>query len=274
MASKPDQGAAQAKKAFWDDGGGFFGRGYMEGDNSFEGFLSTNRSLEDRTESEVAGVIRLLGLEPGQSVLDCPCGYGRHAIALARAGFQVTGSDINREMLAPAREHSRGLSNIRFVRENMQHISYQNEFDGVINLFFSFGFFETDEENNDVVRRFYEALKPAGRFLMHTDVNVARLMGDRYKFHEIRNLRNGKKLEIVESFDAEQQRLRGQWILIDADGTREPLSPYKHIVYTYDKFAEICREVGFERVEGYGDWQGSQLQDDSEEMMIVAWKTR
>lgn len=274
MASQQGQEAARAKKAFWDDGGGFFGRGYMEGDNSFEGFLSTSRSLEERTEIEVEGVIRLCELERGQSVLDIPCGYGRHAIALARAGFHVTGSDINREMLAPALELSSGLANIGFVRENMQDISYQNEFDAVINLFFSFGFFETDEENNDVVRRFYEALKPGGRFLMHTDVNVPRLMSDRYKFHEIRNLRNGKKLEIVESYDAEQQRLRGQWILIAGDGTREPLSPYKHIVYTYDRFAEICREVGFNRVAGYGDWQGSELRDDSEEMMIVAWKSR
>jgi hypothetical protein len=73
------------------------------------------------------------------------------------------------------------------------------------------------------------------------------------------SMRNGKQLEIVESFDPVQQRLKGQWILINQDGTREPLSPYKHIVYTYDRFAEICREVGCDRVAGYGDWQGSPV---------------
>src|ERR1044072_9087034 len=98
-------------KKFWDDGAGFFGRGYMEGDNSFEGFLSTSMNLQARTDREVQGVIRLLDLQPGDSILDCPCGYGRHSIALAERGFQVVGSDINSEMLAPAIQRSKGMSN-------------------------------------------------------------------------------------------------------------------------------------------------------------------
>lgn len=260
------------QKHFWDDGGGFFGRGYMEGDDSVEGFLSTQMELSERTRNEIDGVIRLLRLSPGGRVLDCPCGYGRHALGLARQGFEVVGSDINGEMLAPALAAAKRGANITFAQENMKHLRYDNEFDAVINLFFSFGFFETAEENNEVIKLFHRALRPGGKFLMHTDVNVPRLLSSKYKFHEIRQLKSGKKLEIVERFDAEKRILRGQWILISPDGTREELTPYRHIVYTYDDFAEICKAAGFRTVKGYGDWQGSLLRDDSEEMMIVAEK--
>lgn len=260
------------QKKFWDDGAGFFGRGYMEGDNSFEGFLTTKMSLKQRTDREVEGIIRLTGIIPGDRILDCPCGYGRHSIALANRDFEVVGSDINSEMLAPAREAARALNNIRFVKENMADLTYREEFDAITNMFFSFGFFETDEENTDVLRRFYNALKPGGRFLMHTDVNVPRLENKNYKFHETRNLTTGKKLEINERYDSANQRLYGQWTLISPDGTREYLTPYKHIIYTYESFANFCREVGFINVRGYGDWDGTAVEDDSEEMMVVAEK--
>lgn len=259
-------------KRFWEEGGGFFGRPYMEGDNSLEGYLTTPLRLAERTKIEVDGIIRLLGLRSGQRILDCPCGYGRHSIALARLGFEVLGSDINGEMLEPALKGAEGLDNIRFAKENMQSLNYDNEFDAVLNLFFSFGFFETVEENNQVLKNFYDALKPGGKFMMHTDINVPRIITGTYKLHEIRNLVSGKQLEIVESYDAPRKRLTGQWILISPDGEREELSPYSHRIYTYEDFEEICLQTGFQKIRGFGDWNGAPLIDASEDMIIVAEK--
>lgn len=259
-------------KRFWEDGAGFFGRNYMEGDNSIEGYLKRQMRLEERTTYEVAGVIKLLDLKPGQRILDCPTGYGRHSIALAKLGYQVVGSDINSEMLAASLASAQGLPNISFAQENMQHLSYREEFDAVINLFFSFGFFETDEENNAVLRNFYDALKPGGKFMMHTDINVPRIIAGDYKLHERRHLVSGRELEIVESFDPPRKRLTGQWILIGEDGARQPLPVYSHRIYTYEEFADICRAVGFAHVEGYGDWDGAPLRADSEDMIVVAEK--
>lgn len=262
----------EEKKKFWEDGAGFFGRPYMEGDNSLEGYLTVPLQLEERTDRELAGVIRLLDLKPGQRVLDCPTGYGRHSIGLAKRGFEVVGSDINSEMLERAISSSAGVPNISFAHENMQHIAYKNEFDAVINLFFSFGFFETEEENNAVLRNFFDALKPGGRFMMHTDINVPRIIAGDYKLHETRTLTSGRRLEIVESYDAPNKRLTGQWILLDQDGTRQELPVYCHRIYTFEDFAEICYATGFDQVEGYGDWDGSPLTGAHEDMIIVARK--
>jgi ubiquinone/menaquinone biosynthesis C-methylase UbiE len=262
---------AQTKK-FWEDGAGFFGKPYMEGDNSVEGYLTTPLTLEERTGRELAGIITLLGLKPGGRILDCPCGYGRHSIGLAKQGFQVLGSDINSEMLERARENSKGVSGVNFAQENMQVINYSDEFDAVINLFFSFGFFETEEENDHVLRNFFRALKPGGKFMMHTDINIPRIISGDYKLHERRKLVNGNQLEIVESYYPESKRLKGQWILIDSDGTRRELPQYSHRIHTFEEFADVCRANGFASVEGYGDWDGSPLTDASEDMIVVAQK--
>jgi SAM-dependent methyltransferase len=257
------------EKKFWEDGAGFFGRNYMEGDDSLEGYLKEHQRLDGRTKREVEGVINLLDLQPGQRILDCPTGYGRHVMGLAQRGFEVVGSDINSEMLAGAVAAAGALSGVRFVKENMQNLSYVNEFDAVINLFFSIGFFETEEENDAVVRNFYNALK----LMMHTDINVPRIVDGDYKLHERRNLISGRQLEIIESYDPSRKRLTGQWILIGANETRQELPVYSHRIYTFDDFAELCYATGFKSVKGYGDWEGSSLSDTSEDMIVVAEKS-
>jgi len=260
------------QKDWFEDGGGFFGRYYIEGDNSIEGYLHNPMTLEERTKREIDGVVKLLDLRPGDRVLDCPCGYGRHSAELATRGFEVVGCDINREMLEPALNLTRDLGNVQFVRKNMAHLEFNEEFDAVVNLFFSFGFFDSDEENIQVLRNFYRALKPGGRFIMHTDINVPRIVNGTYKLRETRRLRSGRQLEISETCDIQNKRLEGRWCLLGPDGSRQELTPYTAAIYTLEDFAAMCEVVGFRNVRGYGDWMGTPLAPDSEDMMIVAEK--
>jgi SAM-dependent methyltransferase len=261
---------AKSAHNWYDNGAGFFGTKYMEGDDSLEGFLTAPQTLSVRTVHEVEGIERLLSLRSGDSVLDCPCGYGRHSISLAAKGYKVLGSDINQEMLAAAHRNANGTGNIQFARENMLELEYRERFDAVINMFLAFGFFDEDEDNARVLSNFHRALKPGGRFLLHTDVNVGRITQGKYKFHENRHLRSGRMLEIVESYDPERKRLNGQWILIDPVGTREELPPYSCRIYTADEITDLCKSVGFASVRLYGGWSGEDLEDESEEMVVVA----
>lgn len=52
-------------------------------------------SFTKGTEQEVDVLIDLLGIVPGDRVLDVGCGPGRHALALAERGFVVHGVDIS-----------------------------------------------------------------------------------------------------------------------------------------------------------------------------------
>lgn len=260
------------EKEWWEEDAGFFGRGYMEGDNSREGYLEQPLTLAQRTENEVNGIINLLKLQPGQRVLDCPCGYGRHSIALAQRGMEVIGADINTEELQVACQCVSNLHNVQFIKNDMRHLFFHDYFDAVINMFYSFGFFKTDEENIQVLRNFYNALKPGGLFLMHTDVNIPRIMSGKYKCHERRNLCGGKVLEIIDTYDTETRRINGIWRIFHPDNRVEELAPYSVRVYTNEEFTEWCHTVGFRRVTAYGSWDGAPLTEESEDMMIVAEK--
>ena len=259
-------------KQWWEEQGGFFGSRYMEGDDSYEGYLSTPLTLDQRTEREVTGILRLLELGGDARVLDCPCGYGRHSLRLAQRGLRVVGVDINGEELAVARRSGAGIPGVTFVQNDMRHLGFEAEFDAVVNMFYSFGFFDSDEENMQVLRRFHHALAPGGSFLMHTDVNIPRIASGKYRLEEERRLRSGKTLQIRESYDAIHKRVHGSWQLLDARGSEEALTPYSVRVYTFDEFAAWCHAAGFRSVTGYGSWDRSRLTDDSEDMIVVAVK--
>ena len=66
--------------------------------STVEGFV---RSPPNQTLLHYAGRLRRSPDEPVR-VLDIGCGAGRNAVALARAGFAVTGTDLSRPMLAAA----------------------------------------------------------------------------------------------------------------------------------------------------------------------------
>ena len=73
----------------------FFGEDYLE--------IYRDVFPAERTAAEVDGVVSLLGLGAGARVLDLACGHGRHAISLAKRGFDVTGYDLSEVFLERAR---------------------------------------------------------------------------------------------------------------------------------------------------------------------------
>ncbi len=64
-------------------------------------FLSSPQAIE-RATSQVDGILSLTGVAPTARVLDLCCGKGRHALELARRGFNVTGVDRTAQFLDQA----------------------------------------------------------------------------------------------------------------------------------------------------------------------------
>lgn len=261
------------KLPWWSEEYGFFGEHYLEGDDSKDGYLiEKKQTLEERTKTEVEGIINILGLKNKEEILDVPSGYGRHSIGLAQKGFNVTGVELNSVHLAEAIKNSELLEQKPdFIKENMINIDYKEKFDAIINMFYSFGFFETDKENNEVLKRFYEALKPNGKFLMHTDVNIPRVLSGKYKEDEIRELKSGNTLRVIDKYNKEDKRIYGSWIIKDKD-ENEIKRDYSVRVYTKEEFIDICKMIGFQKFEVYGDWDKNPYSENSEDMIIVAEK--
>jgi SAM-dependent methyltransferase len=122
---------------------------------------------EERTEQEVAGILAMLGLSAGASVLDLCCGQGRHALRMAQVGLSVTGLDLSPTLLAIAEQGAEAAGvQLTLVRRDMRDIPFENEFDAIVNMFTAFGYFDSDAENERVLQAVRRALKPGGQLLI------------------------------------------------------------------------------------------------------------
>src|SRR2546429_3597127 len=106
----------------------FFGEDYL---HIYEPVLTP-----ERTQREVDGIVNLLALPQGSSILDLCCGHGRHAIPLARHGYKVTGQDLSEVFLREAEKEAlaKGV-HVDWLHGDMRNIPFENEFDAVINIF-------------------------------------------------------------------------------------------------------------------------------------------
>ena len=113
-------------------------------------------------------VVRLVGLEPGADLLDCPCGYGRHSIEFARLGLHVVGADRSEVLLAEAKRRADEGAWPRWVQADYRELPFEDaSFDCVTNLFSSLGYWG-EEGDLQALREFRRVLRPGGKLVVET----------------------------------------------------------------------------------------------------------
>ncbi|MFX1447505.1 MAG: methyltransferase domain-containing protein, partial [Promethearchaeota archaeon] len=138
--------------------------------NSF--YLKTDADVVDDqkiTQAEVDFFSKILELNTEQHILDLCCGQGRHSIELASRGFnKVEGLDRSRYLIQKARSSAKkqGVF-LKFKEGDARKLQYHNdEFDRVLILGNSFGYFETINDDLKVLKEVYRILKPWGKLLI------------------------------------------------------------------------------------------------------------
>lgn len=96
-------------------------------------------------------------------VLDLACGMGRHMQELAALGYRAVGCDLSYTLL---RTGIREYGPIPVARADMRSLPFcDRSLAGLVNFFTSFGYFESQEENVQVVREMARVLSPGAPFL-------------------------------------------------------------------------------------------------------------
>ncbi|WP_245705588.1 class I SAM-dependent methyltransferase [Chitinophaga filiformis] len=94
------------------------------------------------------------------TMLDVACGTGRHSSYLASKGYTVTGIDLSIRSINIAKKLEN--DHLSFYQHDMRLPFRVNYFDFVFNFFTSFGYFDTERENENALRTMRNALKPGG----------------------------------------------------------------------------------------------------------------
>ncbi len=194
-----------------------------------------------RTSVEVDAVERILHLRKGARVLDLACGAGRHAIELARRGYAVTGYDLSGDLLKTARAAARtARQEVVFVEGDMRDLPYHAAFDAVINMFSSFGYFESEGDDRRVLAGVARALKARGKFLM--DRFNRESLAYELPMQGWRVGEDGSVILQEDTFDVLRGRYDTRQIVIDREGTREHLGSVR--AYTLPELKELFDAAG------------------------------
>jgi SAM-dependent methyltransferase len=198
---------------------------------------------EARAAAELASAAR------GAEVLDCPCGFGRHSIPLADAGYRVTGVDRSPTQLEEARARAGDRAWPRLVQADYRKLPFEPaSFDAAMNLFTGIGYYGEDADRAAFaeVRR---VLRPGARFVletMHRD-----LLMSVFAEKDWDDLGDGAITFEQRSFDHVGGAVETSLRLVRADGGHASFD-YRIRTYTATELAGMLRDAGFTDVEFFG----------------------
>lgn len=220
------------------------------------------------TEQEVRFITDVLQLPLHSNILDLYCGYGRHAIELAKQGYSVTGVDATKEFLDIAgQKATEEHVSLNFTQCDMRNLSYNQKFHAVINMFAAFGYF-SDAENAHVLHLIHHALHPGGLFLidlLNSDWMLRNSL-NRYWRHPSGEYVLNYKVELQRGIATMKRQLINQ-----VTGKK---TQYEFVLraYSLSEMSAILQQNGFSIVNTYGDFDGRAYGTETPRMIILAKK--
>ncbi|WP_172196605.1 class I SAM-dependent methyltransferase [Saccharibacillus qingshengii] len=221
---------------------------------------------EQGAAREVHEMISWLRLDPGAKVLDLCCGMGRHSLSLAEKGYDVTGMDLSEVLLDEAKKEPEA-DRIRWVQGDMRELPFADgEFDAVVNLFTSFGYFEQDDEHIRVLKEIRRVLRPGGRFIID-------FMNPPYVQRHLKPYteREDDGLKIEERRKIEDGFVKKHITILPEQAGNGQRREYDERVklYTREAFAHLLAQAELELGEVRGSYDEKHYEKESPRMIFV-----
>jgi SAM-dependent methyltransferase len=220
------------------------------------------------TPEEIKKVLTLTN--PGdKSALDLCCGPGRCSIALAKAGFKVTGVDRTKYLLQKARSMAHAAKRkIEWVQMDMRDFVRADAYDLAISMFTSFGYFDEKNEDLHVLRNIFSSLRSGGVFLI--EMMGKEILAKIFQPTTSDFLLDGTKIvQRHEIFD-DWTRIRNEWILIRKG--RAKSFKFHHTIYSGQELRDRMEIAGFTDIKLYGNLDGDEYGPDALRLIAVGHK--
>lgn len=225
-----------------------------------------------QVKTQIDGIEGYLCLEPRARILDLACGSGRQTLELARRGYRVLGIDGAEEPLAAARAAAREERlTIHFLKSDIRQISYHNEFDAVVNLCTSFGYFPHERDDLKVLESVRKGLKPGGKLILDL-LNKEWLMRH-FEPNFWEKGEDGRGSVVLDhiAFNLENGRLNNHRTIVSQNGERLPAF-VSFRVYALTEIKSLLLSAGLSYQRCWGGFDGSAYGMDSSRMIVLAEK--
>lgn len=219
-------------------------------------------------------VAQIANLQKGAAVLDAGCGIGRISVELALLDFAVTGVDLIKSELEAAAESAKDESvSLNLIQADLRSFKLQNhnlnQFDAAVNLYTSFGYCATPEEDALILKSIFDSVKDGGFFLLE---NISRECAVKNFTKGEEFLRAGKIVRTEFSMEGAWEGLRSRWILED-EKTHEIIDhEFVQRLYSAAELKKTLLQIGFKSAEIYGGFDLRPYDETMETMLIVCQK--
>lgn len=222
------------------------------------------------SQEQVEFIEKAVPLKPHYKILDLACGYGRHSILLAKKGYSVTGYDLSSDYIDQARQEAMKADvNATFERMDMRSLDVFERFDVVLSFSTSLAFYE-DKVNRDIFHRIHRTLRPDGTFLFDQANLFWVISLDKHSGTQ--KLPDGRIHRYKYSFDAKRCILSRRSVLEDEEGYCE--SGWDIRYYTLPELYSILRDIGFNVLRVYGNYDSSPYHLKSDRLILILKKPK
>ena len=212
----------------------------------------------------------IAGLGEGDKILDAGCGLHRISVELAALGLDVTGVDIIQSELDAAREsaEAEGVP-LTLINHDLRSFQAREQFDCAINLYTSFGYCATIEEDMKILKNIADSVKTGGTFIMECTSRETAIMyftaGEEFE-------RAGYKVvthfEVVGAWEG----LRSQWTLYPLESKQAIDHTFIQRLYPATFLRDKLIDFGYSKVNIYGDFDKSPYNEHARTMLIIGKK--
>lgn len=219
-------------------------------------------------EAQIEKIIRLVNFK-GTTILDLACGPGRHAVAFARKGYQVTGVDLSSFHLQKAKVRARQAGvKVKWICQDMRTFVRPSAFALALNLFTSFGYFAGSKDDLQVLRNVRRSLKTGGILVM--DMLGKELLAKRFQLTKSAELADGALLIERHQIVGDWGRIKNEWIYLK-NGNAKTFR-FELTLYSGQELKELMQKAGFKKIRLYGDLDGNEYGLEAKRLIAVAWK--
>lgn len=221
----------------------------------------------DHEEAEffIDNLCKHLQPAPESRMLDIACGKGRHSIYLNKKGYDVTGIDLSFSSIKHAKQFEN--DKLRFFQHDMRNLLFINYFDFALNLFTSFGYFESDRDNINALKSFRKSLKKDGILVL-----------DYFNSEKIITNLTEREVKTIEGIDFNISKKVTDGRIIKSIGfehkNRQHIFKEDVRAFSLSDFEKMFELSGFKINEYFGNYSLSQFDGkQSDRLIFICSKT-
>jgi len=250
-------------------------------DSEFYDLLSSDFDLmvswEKRLKNEAPFFKKIFEKNRVKKILDLACGTGHHSVYFAKSGYEVLGIDKSEEMIRIAKEKSKGVCGVKFLRSDFSDIypKLKERYDAVICLGNSLPHLLSKKDVRKTLLNTYKVLNPEGVIILQNR-NYDRILKKNLRFMPPNITdKKGERMVFLRVLDFHKDKIvfnlitfrqkRGKWSFQTKSTLLRPI--FRKEMET------LLRGVGFKELKFLGDYKFSPFRRyNSEDLIVFARK--